>query len=259
MCLIFGCIIFVYLRFHIIDRIITVNIDSRTDKPPLEPPVLEASSSGGVEDTPIPVFISARWVGINITDEVTLSITIYGVPDSFVFSRGMRSKSQVTLLEQQFGNCFFTPAKDFSGSLTLDIVVEGVVGPEILVTKYSLAINVKAKADVPTLNTKNTCGNATGVIPLSIKSSLNDKDGSETLTIALSGLPDGYQLSDPGRQENGTHYLEPDSLTGLAARHEGVFEPFILKVVATSVEKSNGDRATDMRIINVTRCILQCK
>jgi hypothetical protein len=238
---------------------ITVIIVSRADKPPLEPPVIEASSTGGVEDTPIPVFLSARLVGINITDEATISITIYGVPDSVVFSRGMRSKNQVTLLKQQFGDLFITPAKDFSGNLTLDIVAEAVRGPETLVTKSSLAINVKAKADVPTLTTKNTCGNATGVIQLSIKSSLNDKDGSETLTIALSGLPDGYHLSDPGRQENGTHYLETDSLTGLVARHEGVFEPFILKVIATSVEKSNGDRATDMRIINVTRCILQRK
>uniref|UniRef100_A0A6P8IYA2 Uncharacterized protein LOC116306522 n=1 Tax=Actinia tenebrosa TaxID=6105 RepID=A0A6P8IYA2_ACTTE len=232
-------------------------VNCSQDEPPLEPPVLEASSSGGIEDTSVPVFLSAHMVGINRTDDVTLSITIYGVPDSFVFTRGMRSKDQVTLLKQQFGDLFVTPAKDFSGNFTVDIVAQAARGREKTQTKSSFTINVKAKADIPNLITEDACANLTGLIPLPIKAWLNDNDGSEKLTITLSGLPNEYQLSRQGRLVNGTHYLETDSLTGLVARYDGVFEPFVLKVVATSVEKSNGDRASVMKIINVTSCILQ--
>lgn len=234
------------------------------EKPPLAPPVLEVWTSGGTEDTPIPIYLFARVGNVTIEDPIlSLNITILGLPESFIISRGMHSGERVILREQDFGNMTLTPPKDFAGNLTLNISAELKTEYETSLSTTLLPFNVTAQADVPNLITQNTCAtnisNTTWSIPLSIISSLTDIDGSESLLVVLSGLPDGYELNK--EPENGTHaqYLDPASLTGLAAQHEGMFEPFLLKVVATSVEKSNGDSVNVTRTINVTRCTLKCK
>ncbi|KAK3709146.1 hypothetical protein QZH41_018059, partial [Actinostola sp. cb2023] len=236
-------------------------VDCSQDKPPLEPPLLEAFASGGTESTPIAVFLSARVVGLNVTGAASLTITIYGVPDSFTFRRGMRSENRVVLRHQEFGNMFMVPARYYSGNVTLRIVAEAVYNSQKSFTNSSLIVTIKAKANLPVLVTKDACANSTtGVIPLSINSSLADRDGSESLTLGLSGLPTGYQLTPPGKQENGVHYLKLESLSELAVRFQGKFKPFSLKVVASSVETSNNDKATRVEFINVTLCMTsECK
>lgn len=238
---------------------------SLLEKPPLAPPVLEAWTSGGIEDFPIPIYLLARVGNATIEDPIlSLTITILGLPESFIISRGIPRGERVILREEDFGNMTLTPTKDFAGNLTLNISAELKTEYETSLSTTLLPFNVTARADMPNLITQDACAtnvsNTTWSIPLSIKSSLTDTDGSESLSVLLLGLPDGYELNK--ELENGTahvQYLEPASLTGLVAQHEGMFEPFLLKVMAIAVEKSNGDSVNVTGMINITRCILNCE
>ncbi|WP_153301682.1 tandem-95 repeat protein, partial [Endozoicomonas arenosclerae] len=92
-------------------------------------------------------------------------------------------------------------------------------------------------------------------IALDLSSSLSDSDGSETLSISLSGIPAGFALSD------GTNSLTTDgnavdasswNLSNLTitpvANHDS---DFTVTVTSTATEASNNDTATHTQTIRV--------
>ena len=87
-------------------------------------------------------------------------------------------------------------------------------------------------------------------IPLSIFSSLVDTDGSENLTIVISGIPTGTTLSAGTNNDDGTWALlttaELDGLT-LTSTHSGDFD---LTVTATASETSNSSIATTSQTLS---------
>ncbi|EGR3919613.1 type I secretion C-terminal target domain-containing protein, partial [Vibrio cholerae] len=94
-------------------------------------------------------------------------------------------------------------------------------------------------------------------IPLSeIKASLNDKDGSETLSIALTGIPNGATISDGTNSVTITDNQSVDvtnwSLNSLVVTPPaGSHEDFTIKVTATSTENANGHKAQSAVDIHV--------
>ncbi|EHP5030716.1 cadherin-like domain-containing protein, partial [Vibrio cholerae] len=94
-------------------------------------------------------------------------------------------------------------------------------------------------------------------IPLSeIKASLNDNDGSETLSIALTGIPNGATISDGRNSVTITDNQSVDvtnwSLNSLVVTPPaGSHEDFTIKVTATSTEKANTDQAESTVDIHV--------
>ncbi|HAS3624642.1 TPA: type I secretion C-terminal target domain-containing protein, partial [Vibrio cholerae] len=94
-------------------------------------------------------------------------------------------------------------------------------------------------------------------IPLSeIKASLNDNDGSETLSIALTGIPNGATISDGRNSVTITDNQSVDvtnwSLNSLVVTPPaGSHEDFTIKVTATSTEKANTDQAKSTVDIHV--------
>ncbi|EOE6382084.1 cadherin-like domain-containing protein [Vibrio cholerae] len=94
-------------------------------------------------------------------------------------------------------------------------------------------------------------------IPLSeIKASLNDNDGSETLSIALTGIPNGATISDGTNSVTITDNQSVDvtnwSLNSLVVTPPaGSHEDFTIKVTATSTEKANNHQAESTVDIHV--------
>ncbi|ELH8889299.1 cadherin-like domain-containing protein, partial [Vibrio cholerae] len=94
-------------------------------------------------------------------------------------------------------------------------------------------------------------------IPLSeIKASLNDNDGSETLSIALTGIPNGATISDGTNSVTITDNQSVDvtnwSLNSLVVTPpDGSHEDFTIKVTVTSTEKANNDQAESTVDIHV--------
>ncbi|WP_391856522.1 Ig-like domain-containing protein [Vibrio cidicii] len=94
-------------------------------------------------------------------------------------------------------------------------------------------------------------------IPLSeIKASLNDNDGSETLLIVLTGIPNGATISDGTNSvtitDNQSVEVTNWSLNSLVVTPPtGSHEDFTIKVTATSTETANNDRAESTVDIHV--------
>ncbi|ELV8626614.1 cadherin-like domain-containing protein, partial [Vibrio cidicii] len=94
-------------------------------------------------------------------------------------------------------------------------------------------------------------------IPLSeIKASLNDNDGSETLSIVLTGIPNGATISDGTNSvtitDNQSVHVTNWSLNSLVVTPPaGSHEDFTIKVIATSTEKANNDKAESTVDIHV--------
>jgi len=87
--------------------------------------------------------------------------------------------------------------------------------------------------------------------PLEITSNLVDTDGSETLSVTVSGVPDGASLSAGTDNGDGTWTLAPDQLSGLSvAVTDGVTADFNLTVTATATEP-NGDTASVSQSVTV--------
>ena len=96
-------------------------------------------------------------------------------------------------------------------------------------------------------------GGATGetTVALDIAAALSDTDTSESLSITLSGLPEGASLS-AGMETDGVWTLQSEDLDDLSMTlPEGYAEGFQLDVQATATETAAGDTASTAATINV--------
>jgi Ca2+-binding RTX toxin-like protein len=89
-------------------------------------------------------------------------------------------------------------------------------------------------------------------IALNIAAALTDLDGSETLSISISGVPAGAVLSAGTNQGNGTWVLTPAQLSGLRITPPVNSDAdFVLTVRATATESNGGATATAQASLSV--------
>ena len=202
----------------------------------------------GDEDTAIPLNIDAQLQDL----EETLSITISDVPPGAVLSAGnLNPDGSYTLTPDQLANLTITPAPDSNVDFDLTVSVTSIDGIDTATVTDTLHVDVIGVADDPNLTTQDVTGQENAVIPLDITSSLNDTDGSETLSITIANVPAGALLSAGINNNDGTWTLTPDQLGGLTITPPlNSEEDFTLQVTATTVE-NDGDTATVSGIINV--------
>ena len=90
-----------------------------TVMPPLEPPILDFTSPGGLEDEPIVIRVTARPVR-NVTSADGLIITIAGLPAAAILSNGSRIvEGTWKLVQDEFGDVELQLPIHFSGRLQL--------------------------------------------------------------------------------------------------------------------------------------------
>ena len=90
------------------------------------------------------------------------------------------------------------------------------------------------------------------VYPLTITTALVDIDGSESLTIVVSGLPTGVALSAGTDNGNGSYTVTSSDLSGLTMTvPDTVSADFDLTVTATATESSNSDTAVASETVTV--------
>jgi PKD repeat protein len=115
----------------------------------------------------------------------------------------------------------------------------------------SIAIEVIAVADSPTLTAEDASGDEGSPIPLVISASLADTDGSETLSITIAGVPADSTLSAGIDDGGGNWSLTPEELIGLT-----ITVPddtwFDLDITAIATEVSNASTASTSASIHVT-------
>ena len=212
-------------------------------------------STNGSEDAPIQLYLSARFFHQNSSVNGTLILLVDGVPTGLEFNRGVREKNRMTIAEKDFGEVLMITQKDFSGTIRLDVTAVAMRGKERAVIEQKLLINVEAVADKPTLFANSSCFRQDNddSISLIVISELKDKDGSESLEVAVEGVPNGYRLT-AGREERGTYFLLPSELPGLSVKVNDTFSPFNINVTAISRESSDGATANTTAVVSVASC-----
>jgi Ca2+-binding RTX toxin-like protein len=152
------------------------------------------------------------------------------------------------------GTFQYTPDANFSGEDSFTFTVSDGKGGA---NTYTYTVSVNPVADAPALTVTNAFGYEHDEIALSIEAALTDTDGSETLSITISGLPEGAFLSAGVDNGDGSWTLAPADLADLTLTvvlAPGASEPaeFTLTVTAVSTEGGNGDSASSVGSILVS-------
>ncbi|MBO9507614.1 Ig-like domain-containing protein [Thalassospira sp. A3_1] len=210
-------------------------------------PALDVSNVSGTEDSAITLDIDA---GLTDSSEV-LTVTISGVPEGATLSAGTdNGDGSWTLSAADLNGLTITPTDDFSGSFGLGVTATSADGDDVATTTGSITVDVAGVADTPTLEVSNASGNEDGAIALDIDTAL--ADGSEVLTVTISGVPDGATLSAGTDNGDGTWTLGSDDLDGLTITPANDFSgSFDLTVTAQSADGEDVATATDTITVDV--------
>ena len=199
-------------------------------------PTLETLDASGTEDNAIALNISS---GLTDTDgSESLSITISGVPDGATLNAGTENQDGTwTLTEQQLDGLSVTPPADSDADFTLTVSATTTDGTDTETVSGTIDVSVAADADAPTLNLSDASGTEDNAIALNISSGLTDTDGSESLSITISGVPDGATLNAGTETQVGTWTLSADDLNGLTVTPAADSDAdFTLTVSATTTD-----------------------
>lgn len=235
-------------------------------------PDLAGSDASGNEDTAIPLTISTAVTDTDGSEEIT-SVLISGVPAGATLNNGTDLGGGVWQLTQaDLTGLTITPPANYSGSFPLTIT-STATEVNLSDTEFDLTNNeadattvinvtVVPVADPPTLEVQDAQVKEDGSVALQVNATLTDTDGSEYLTVSISGIQPGWGVDTtasggtydaatgtwsvtlaPGANFSGGPTLSPPAdsdadLTGLV-------------VTATSTEVANGDAASTTDSIDV--------
>ncbi len=189
------------------------------------------------EDTPLIITPAQLLANDSDVDSTNLSITAVSSP------------VHGTVEINGEGNIVFTPQGNFDGQASFKYTVEDGEGG---IDTATVTVDVLAVADAPSLTTTPASGQEDTSIALDIASSLMDTDGSESLSLTVSGVPSGAVLSAGTDNGDGSWTLSPTNLIGLSItpplNYEGSFD---LTVAAISTEASNSDTESTVATLNV--------
>ena len=163
----------------------------------------------------------------------------------------------VSIANLNAGRLKFEPDANASGIPYANFDFRVSDGEEFSTAAYAMTIDVTAVADAPTLSVADAVGNEDTAIPLTIDPQLVDTDGSETLSVVVSGIPVGATLADGTNSFTGTTTdndvdISDWTLSGLTItpplHDDGEFQ---LTVTATATEIANSYTANTDETIDV--------
>jgi hypothetical protein len=173
-----------------------------------------SADARGAEDTAIELRLSASV--IDESESIT-GVVVTGVPDGAMLSAGVDNGDGTwTLTADQLDGLTVTPPADSDADFTLGYEVTTQDGEDEFVQTGAFDVHVDAVTDGVELSVvSDVSGHREDGIPLTISVASLDADGSETVTIVVSGLPEGATLSAGSAGPGGTWVLTPDQLEGL--------------------------------------------
>jgi len=210
------------------------------------------------DDNPWPLTIAGDLVDTDGSE--TLTYQISGVIDAATLSAGTDNGGGVWTLTEAEAESGLTLTMDTHVATDFQIDVRALATEDRDgSSQFSAAgagrinINVIDKADNVTLNvTSPASGNEDTAIPLTISGDLIDVDGSETLTMYITGHPAGSTFSAGSDLGGGRWGVSGGDLAGLtisAAANNN--DDFTLTVTATAEEIENGDSKDTTDTIDV--------
>ncbi|NMM43529.1 hypothetical protein HH303_03505 [Rhodospirillaceae bacterium KN72] len=217
-------------------------------------PVLSVMNATGDEDGDIALTIGA----VAGSEGDTVGVTISGLPDGAELTNAAGETftgSEISLTPDQLVGLTVKPPANSDANFDLTIVATGTDGAQSAVTSATMTVTVDAVADTPSLTVSAVSGLEDQPIDLNIDAHLTDTDGSETLTVRISGLPDGFTLTD----EAGNSYSgSPATIPASSVNTLSLVSPLnyvgavALTVTAIATEANGGDHALVQKNLSVT-------
>ena len=198
----------------------------------------------GTEDGPIDLSIQVAPTDEDGSESIG-DIVISRMPEGAVLSAGTDNGDGTwSLSEDDLVGLQITPPADSADDFTIRIGVQTIddSGSSTVTTK-GLRVKVVGDADAPDVKVGDVAGKEDEPIALTLDASLVDTDGSESLSIEISGVPSGATLSAGQDMGNGTWALEPDKLLGLELRAAPNYSGRLDLTFTAIASESEGDAA----------------
>lgn len=143
-----------------------------------------------------------------------------------------------TIVDNGDGTWSFTPGENFNGKVNLTFGVnDGHV-----TTDANGTIRVTPVADMPTVTTAEASGVEDHAVDLNVGAELTD--GSETLSVTISGVPDGATITGGSDLGGGVWSVDPGQLDSLKLNPPTDFSGEIEMTLHATSTESNGDSKT---------------
>ncbi|MEE1656177.1 Ig-like domain-containing protein [Microvirga sp. CF3062] len=208
-------------------------------------PLLTTDNASGLEDTAIPLDLSATLTDTDKSE--ALSISIHGVPADASLSHGTRHADGSWLLERSdLDDLSLRPSEHYSGTINLTVeATSRSSNGSAATTRALMRVQVQAVADAPSVVVMDARGSEDTPVSLAgLGGALIDRDDSESLGFVLSGVSADATLSAGTRQSNGTWQLTHAELSGLTLKPPANFSgSYNLTLTAVATETSNGSEA----------------
>jgi len=248
---------------------VAVTVDAVADTP-----VISVADVGGAEDSPIALSLSVAPADGDGSESIT-SLVVSGIPAGATLSDGFNSftavvgTTEVDIAGWNQAALTITPPADSDADfqLTVTAVATEAMNGDTETAVGTIAVAVNAVADAPALDLDGAAagdqlaGGAAGIedtaIALDLAAALTDTDGSETLSVAISGIPAGAELSDGVNSFVGAAGSGDVDVTGwnwlalTITPPPNNADPFQLTVTATATEAENSSTASTVGTIDV--------
>ncbi|MBT6362284.1 MAG: DUF4114 domain-containing protein, partial [Rhodospirillaceae bacterium] len=233
----------------------TVSVDVAVPMPDggASAPTLTVSNAAGDEDTAIDLDVNAALTDTDGSE--SLSITIAGVPDGASLSAGTdNGDGSWTLNGDQVEGLTITPAEDSNDdfSLTVTATSTETSDGDTASTSSTIDVDVTGVADTPQVTVNNDSGNEDQWIQLHLDSAVSDTDGSESLSISISNVPDGAVLSPGSNNGDGTWSVSADELPSVCILPPADFNGQMNMTLNVTATENDGDTATASETFVVT-------
>ena len=225
---------------------VTVSVEADADAP-----VLTVDDASGLEDTAIGLDLSASLTDTDGSE--TLSITVANVPDGASLSAGVDNGDGTwTLTPDQLDGLELTPPSNYSGEFELGVAATTTDGASTSTVSDSFNVEVNGVIDGSAFTVTDASGFEDQPIALDIAASLVDLDGSESLSVTISGVPDGATFSAGTDNGDGSWTLAPDQLDGLQVTPPSDYSgDFDLTVTATTTGDGSVSSVSDTLTVSV--------
>jgi hypothetical protein len=219
-----------------------------------ETPVVSVTPAHGKEGAAISLDIAASVHHALGSDHIS-AITIAGVPAGALLNHGTHNTDGTwTLSANDLSGLTLTPVQYSKDSLALTVTATAsetdAISGHVSTASSSatLAVQIDAVADKPTVTVSNVSGNEGYWISIgsSISAHVTDTSGTESITsVTISGMPSGAWLNHGvyDATANTWTVASSDLADLMVAPPSYDARDFTLSVAATSTEQSNGDSA----------------
>ena len=213
----------------------------------------------GTEDSPVSMYISAHFPGTISDASSGLSVRITSSPSGSTFSRGSYNGEFWTLTSTEFGSVDLFLPSDLSGEfeISAEALSEDLSSRRVGTVQFS----VQPVVDTPFINVvqhDNCIESDTGRFTFTLASFLVDNDGSEVLTVIVSGMPNGTRLSVGQANEQGDFIIRSvEQLTMISADipYSDDDITVTVTVVAIATESLTNSMSSTNATISISKCV----